>query len=172
MSTITFAGSLIPGLTNPYSGRILYTHSNIVVPGISPLGNEWVIKRHLRLAYDQQSASMIAKIESDLSLVESFGIHIPNRDQIVNYLLDHLDMFSLTIETCLKTIIEFGKSAQLSFELYEDPEVDLSYLVLYIRQWQYSDGLIEEIRKFRSGLKRPKTGRILITTDFQPPAGK
>ena len=66
----------------------------------------------------------------------------------------------------------FGGSAQLSLELYQDPEVEDSYLTLYVRQEPYDADILDQIedvsRLFDAELAT-LSGWLLITTDFGAP---
>ena len=65
-----------------------------------------------------------------------------------------------------------GRRAQLSLELYRDPEVSDAYLTLYARQEDYEPGLMDELEEVSKQLDEHlegTSGFLLLTTDFQPP---
>jgi hypothetical protein len=62
----------------------------------------------------------------------------------------------------------------LVFTLYEDPEIDDKYLVVYVRlkKGEYTEDLIDKLSNAESEFLNDLAGRdgwIQLTTDFQEP---
>ena len=107
-----------------------------------------------------------------LDSLESQEILIPRRSEVYEYLVYHPDMLEMLPSICKAVANEFSKDAQLSLEIYSDPEIDHRYLTIYVRQKEYTEQILERISRVRTGFSRKlteKRGRILITTDFDNP---
>ena len=67
---------------------------------------------------------------------------------------------------------EFGQDAELSLELYRDPEIADQFLTLEVRQDQYDTNIVERLDRisgeFADELEHC-SGDILLTTDFRAP---
>jgi hypothetical protein len=92
-------------------------------------------------------------------------------DRIREYLLQFtelLDMIPKAVEAAKKHFPE----AQLTMDVYQDPEIDDCYLVLYVRSKYYDDSFIERLEKAEAEFLNQlvnKAGWIQLTTDFQEP---
>jgi len=114
------------------------------------------------------------EISSSLRELVEMGIKVPRYEEIHDYLL----LFPDTVDVLPK----IGKSArahfptaELSLELYRDPEIEDEHLVLYVRLPEYKKedvkNLLEEIHKVvreNKGIFVGKKGWLLFTTDFKP----
>jgi hypothetical protein len=110
--------------------------------------------------------------EELLDYLESQGILIPRRSEVCEYLVYHPDMLEILPSICKAVINEFSRDAQMSLEVYSDPEIDHRYLTIYVRQKEYTEQILERISGVRAGFSRKlaeKRGRVLITTDFDNP---
>lgn len=69
------------------------------------------------------------------------------------------------LEVCQLAAKHFPES-EVSLEVYHDPEIEDSHLVLYIRQDSYKLDSVKKIKAFRKryGIKEPH-----VTTDFKKP---
>ena len=67
----------------------------------------------------------------------------------------------------------FDRNSQISLEVYHDPEIDDSYLVIYVRQNPYSEDIIELIDEINEliayNLSCDVSGWVSVTTDFNFP---
>jgi hypothetical protein len=111
-------------------------------------------------------------IWNTLSAIQSKGIIVADPGSVFWYLSNHLDMVSLLLTICEVSIEKFGDIAQLSLDLYEDPEIDDQHLTLYVRQHVYQDNileLIDEVTEAVSPELEHKSGWLHVTTDFKPP---
>jgi len=106
----------------------------------------------------------------DRSLEE--GIVIPDRKAVRAYLKRHAALAANLPAVCEATREEFGSEAELSLELYRDPEIRDQYLTLYVRLQVYDRdtmGRIDRVsERFARRLGRAP-GYLLLTTDFRPP---
>ena len=115
---------------------------------------------------------LITISEEFLDSLESQDIIIPRRSDVCEYLVYHSDLLAILPSICKAANDEFSKDAQLSLEVYSDPEIDYSYLTIYVRQEEYSEQILERIKRVRvkyASKLAGKQGRILITTDFDNP---
>jgi hypothetical protein len=77
-------------------------------------------------------------------------------------------------EMCTKVSEAFGPPAELSLEIYTDPEIDDHYLTLYVRQADYPSDIIDHIDAVCINFHRRlegSSGYFLVTTDFRRPRG-
>jgi hypothetical protein len=119
-----------------------------------------------------ETSATTSKIEAMLAALQQYQIVIPRPAEVRDYLLRYPEMTDRLPVVCATARKHFPLPAQLSLELYRDPEIDDQYLTLYVRQRDYDGSLMEEIDKVceecRPTLEWSK-GRLLVTTDFGPP---
>jgi hypothetical protein len=114
-------------------------------------------------------APQIAKALDD---VAATGVLIPGRADISNYLLRHPDTTAWLVGLARAAREQLPPNAQLSLELYRDPESDDAYLTLYFRQRKYTPGLMDRADAIMAQFEHEIeacSGWILLTTDFHPP---
>ena len=90
---------------------------------------------------------------------------------VVVYLSKHQDMCELVELVCTKALEEI-EADELALECYQDPEIDDSYLTLYVRCASYEGFDHNVISNFRSQfypIEHGFTGKLLVTTDFNYP---
>jgi hypothetical protein len=112
-------------------------------------------------------------IENSLQFLQYYlGFRFPNPVEVIDYLQKHRGLYDTTLLACILAEEEFGARAQISLELYKDPEIDDQYLTIYIRQNEYESDIIEKIdavcRDYAPAMTGD-SGYILVTTDFHPP---
>ncbi|MFH1909014.1 MAG: hypothetical protein ABIL11_16810 [Chloroflexota bacterium] len=152
----------------------LFTWQNrtiLPIPSGTALSVEWE-KAIWKPWYEEISTVITPSVEESLNILRSFSVAIPQPAIVRDYLIRHLDMTGLLVPICDAARQRFGVQAQLSLESYRDPEIEDEYLTLYVRQKQYDENMlrqIKEIRKSFEGMLAGKTGWFLLTTDFQPP---
>ena len=111
-------------------------------------------------------------IESCLSKIREIQVLIPQYNWVYDYLLGHPDMSAILLPVCKAVKEKFRNQAQLSLEVYRDPEIDDEYLTLYVRQEEYDENIMNEIKKVRASFEEllaGKSGWLLTTTDFMAP---
>jgi hypothetical protein len=102
------------------------------------------------------------------------GVLVPKMDDVESYLARHSDLEGLVEAICKKARAEFGVSAELALQVYEDPEIDDRYLTLYVRQETYAHDIIDRIEVVSGEFHRQlesASGYVLVTTDFRNPGG-
>lgn len=97
---------------------------------------------------------------------------MPRGDEVSAYLEQHPDLVDTVVAlgTCMRQ--EFGEDAELSLELYRDPEIDDLYLTLYVRKAVYEKDVIDRIDRIASVFAdalNSTSGWLIATTDFHPP---
>jgi len=104
----------------------------------------------------------------DLIIWLESNVKINNRTHIKNYLSlfsDLIDLIPIAVSVAKKHFPE----AHIVVDVYKDPEIEDSYIVLYIRLSQYDESFIERLAEAESEilpLLVNKSGWIQLTTDF------
>src|SRR6266446_7699769 len=75
------------------------------------------------------------------------GIVVPRPGEVNAYLRQHAELAELVLLLCAECRREFGNATELSLEVYRDPEINDSYLTLYVRQPTYSTDLLPRIHR-------------------------
>jgi hypothetical protein len=91
-------------------------------------------------------------------------------DEVQPYLREHPKLAALLPAICSSARAEFGNSAQLTLQVYHDPEIEDHYLALIVRLPVYDRATMKRIdriwEKFESELT-DSPGWLTITTDFR-----
>jgi len=116
-------------------------------------------------AQQQKPVALLKRLSSE-------NVKVPKRQEVLAYLVRYKQLAKLVPEICMQIRHAFGPNAELSLELYRDPEIDDRYLTLYIRQQTYDPEIMEKIetecRRFNGNLEQV-SGYLLVTTDFRQP---
>lgn len=159
------------------------SHAYTVLNGLSPLLYEQKSKGVI-LDFDlaklapyslvdvDKSSDITTEIETLLNLLVSKKIIIPKPAEIRRYLMIYTDMIHIILPICAIINEKLNVPAQVSLEVYKDPEIKDEHLVIYIRQAVYDDeimNIIDEISEECDGLLHNKSGWLIITTDFKLP---
>jgi hypothetical protein len=112
-------------------------------------------------------------IENSLLFLQYYlGFKFPNPGKVIDYLQKHRNLYDIVLYACILTEEHFGQRAQISLELYQDPEIHDEYLTIFVRQEEYEPDIIDKIdaicREYEPGLAGID-GYLLVNTDFQPP---
>ena len=95
-----------------------------------------------------------------------------NDPAVLAYLAKYPDIRTPLTEVWSAASKEFRTDAVLSIEVFSEPDEDDEYLSLYVRQEEYQDDILDRIDTIRAQMRESlatNKGRILLTTDFQPP---
>jgi hypothetical protein len=118
-------------------------------------------------------------------LAQEPKVRVKNPKLVRRYLYKFNDMIDVVPKAVNAAKRHFPK-AQLVLDLYEDPEIEDRYLVLYVRLWSYDESVMERVREARTELKSfidrleetekeflhhlvERRGWLQLTTDFQKP---
>ena len=100
------------------------------------------------------------------------AVVIPNPAEVESYLGLDDNLVNVLPPVCAAMRQEFGRDAELSLELYKDPEIDDRYLTLYVRLHDYDRTVMDRIHavseQFNEQLEQT-AGYLLLTTDFRLP---
>lgn len=116
------------------------------------------------------SSRFIEKVE--LHDLEKTGVKIVDNAGVEQYLAAHPDMWQPVMNICRTAKNCFPKKTSLSLEILKDPEGHEEHLVLYVRQREYADDIMDTIDRIcekHDAELAAMSGWILLTTDFQPP---
>jgi len=118
-------------------------------------------------------------------LAQEPQVRVKNTKLVKRYLYKFNEIIDVVPEAVNAAKKHFPE-AQFVLDLYEDPEIDDRYLILYVRLWSYDESVMERVRIARGELRSfidrlneaekeflhhlvDKRGWIQITTDFQKP---
>ncbi len=111
---------------------------------------------------------LTSRIGTLLDCLSQNTILIPQRSKVRDYLISHLDLAGKIPAICLLAKKRFKTEAQLSLEMYVDPEIDDGHLKLYIRPDEFTKEIfkkIEEVSKVSSSWIMGISGWIHVSTD-------
>jgi len=98
-------------------------------------------------------------------------VRLENPHSIREYLLRFAELLDV-IPQAVDAAKKHFPDAQLVMDVYQDPEIDDCYLVLYIRLKHYDDSVVERLEKAEEEFLNQllhKKGWIQLTTDFREP---
>ena len=116
--------------------------------------------------------SITGRVEEVLKKVIFRNVETGGLDDVRAYLLQHIDLIDILPFVSRIASEAFNLEAELTLQLYRDPEVEDSYLAFFARTRQYDGEFFEKISRIRSGytdLMTGKSGWILVTTDYDTP---
>jgi len=122
-----------------------------------------------------RSSDITAGIEKLLMLLVNDGIIVQNPDEIRDYLLQYYDMINVILPICDRVSDKFQTTAEILFTIYKDNEINDKYIIIFIRQNNYSEDTMNDIDQISEDCRiflHGKSGWLLITTDFKPPINK
>ncbi len=97
---------------------------------------------------------------------------LPKPGEVRSYLEQYPELVGVLESVCRDAAAEFGGQAELSLELYRDPEIEDRHLSLYVRLPAYDNTLMRRIDAFCARHEDrlcDQAGTILVTTDYRPP---
>ena len=107
-----------------------------------------------------------------LAAIQAHGVAINGVGDVGTYLSVHPEL-GRQLEWLSRTARQrLGPSTLLTLALVRDPETDDEQLALYARQVSYDPDLLDLLDEVAEGQEDeagPGTGRVMLTTDFQPP---
>jgi hypothetical protein len=122
--------------------------------------------------YSSTSGEWTYSIEEILSQLAAAGAIFLRPSEVRGYLLRYPEMVSLTFGVANAVLDRFAGTAELSLEVYRDPEIGDEYLTLFVRQRKYDEDIIEKIDQLSAEYQvafHRTAGWLLLTTDFRDP---
>lgn len=119
----------------------------------------------------RHTANDVALLDIRLGKLAAERIVSDNWPGVRRYLRRRLDTAAMLTTICKQVRKEFGANAELSLEVYRDPEINDRYLSLCIRLAHYGPDMMERIEKVSQSFESrisPSRGYVLLTTDFRP----
>jgi hypothetical protein len=116
-----------------------------------------------------------AKRAATLQRVDSLPVVVRRPAEVADYIERHADLADLLPLACLSARSEFGNEAELSLEVYRDPEIADEYLTLYVRQAVYDRQVMVRIERVRARYRdklSDRSGWLHVTTDFRSPGAR
>jgi hypothetical protein len=100
------------------------------------------------------------------------GIVVSKPDVVSQFVRAHPGLVKLVHEMATVLLDEFDEErAEIELTLYQDPEIDDRYLVLYVRLPEYDDSLMPRLHAVSERVDSRFSASdewVLVTTDFRP----
>lgn len=112
-------------------------------------------------------------IENLLKWLIENNVRLIGPNEIRQYLLTFPDLIEV-VPVTVSAACERLPQAQLVLQVYYDPEIDDSYLAIYVRLKKYDELVMEKIENAEAeflDLLADKNGWLQLTTDFREPEG-
>jgi hypothetical protein len=119
-------------------------------------------------ALQRGSESIVIDVEGLIEWL-ALKVRLENPHSIREYLLRFTELLDV-IPKAVGAAKKHFPEAQLVMDVYQDPEIDDNYLVLYIRLKHYDDSVIERLEEAEAEFLNQlvsKRGWIQLTTDFR-----
>ncbi len=155
---------IVPLRQSPESlgAALSFRGNSLAMQGVAPMTTSMILGTPVEDAVGE----LLFAVESDADLV------VPNSMEVGRYLTEHTGLSAVLPQICQRVREVFGPDAELSLELYRDPEIDDRYLTLEVRQDQYESDIMDKLdalsEEFANELAQC-SGHFLVTTDFSPP---
>jgi len=121
----------------------------------------------------EPEVSIEAEIEKLFQWIKEQGVALKRIDQVREYLLQFPDLLDIIPEAICSTRKHFPEG-QLTLDIYQDPEIEDQYLVLYVRLAHYDETTLDRLQKAEAAFLdalSDREGWIQLTTDFREPGG-
>jgi len=122
--------------------------------------------------FSEYATSITAEVDKTLAGLKLLNVKVHKLRQVRDYLIQDYPLTNNLAKICNAITHKFHQRADLTIELYIDPEIEDQYLTLYVRQFEYDSDIMNKIKEIRAqytDLLEGKIGFLHITTDFQPP---
>ncbi|HEU4386772.1 MAG TPA: hypothetical protein VFV34_03170 [Blastocatellia bacterium] len=118
--------------------------------------------------------SLTFQIESTIRHLRANGVLVHSRADVNDYLLRFPDILAALPIVCDLCLTEGDPWEEVVLDIYRDREFLDEYVTLCLRRTKYGSRTIDDIDAIRARFETllyGKTGWLLVTTDFRPPAG-
>jgi hypothetical protein len=129
-------------------------------------------KKQTRTARGQRQRLARKTLEAQLAAQE---ILVPDFAEVRADLTSHPDLAKIVPSVCAAARNEFGPEAELTLQVYRDPEIDDRHLTLYVRLPSYEHDIIARLERVTQPFEEKlcsAEGYLLVTTDLSPPRVK
>ncbi len=119
----------------------------------------------------RQGLSISEEVENLLEEVLENHVRILEPDEVRWYLRRHPELTDV-VRAALRAVRKHLPRADLSLEVYFDPEIDDSYLAIYARQSRYDESFMVSLEDAEAEflhLLADRSGWLQLTTDFREP---
>jgi hypothetical protein len=110
-------------------------------------------------------------LDNVLALIKALGSILPDAAAVRQYLRRYPDTIGAVIQSCKMAWECVSDNAQLSLEVYRDPEIKDEYLVLYVRPGKEVAQAVDATEKISEWLApnlKKKSGWLVATVDLRP----
>jgi hypothetical protein len=107
-----------------------------------------------------------------LERLQSLQVRIPSTGEVREYLSRYPELTDLVARAAASARERFREEAQVSLELFRDPEAEDEFLTLCVRMMEYPAGVMGTIEEIGCELDDDLAGMrgwFQVTTDFQHP---
>jgi hypothetical protein len=98
-------------------------------------------------------------------------ILIPHAADVRKYLDSHADLGKILPSVCAQARREFGRRAELTLQVYRDPEIKDLHLSLMVRLPSYGEDIMMRLDRVTQPFEErlcSVSGYLLVITDFRP----
>ncbi len=127
------------------------------------------IAKYIRQTIEQIRSSFELQIQQILRELREKGIVLQHIDDIHEYLLRFPDIIDV-LPFAISVLGKYFPEARIILDMYKDPEIEDSYLVIYVRTENYDESFIDKLGKAESEFLDSlvnKEGWIQVSTDFR-----
>lgn len=151
-------GHVVAFLRAPEFGNVLWPFWSTERPG-----------QVYRGGFPASSTSLVETNESVLRDLREQGVRVHHPGSVLDYLTQYPGLVDVLPKAVAAARAHFPE-AQLVMDLYQDPEIEDRYLVLYVRLKAYDDSVLERLEQAESAfihLLEGTEGWLQLTTDFR-----
>jgi len=108
-----------------------------------------------------------------LASLGTMGVSTPDPHAVLDFLTRHPDLIEPVLAIGAEAMRQARSWDTWSIAPYRDPEVDSEYLTLWLRRTDYTDdtlAIVEAIGDLAEARLAGRSGWMLVSTDFRPPA--
>jgi hypothetical protein len=114
----------------------------------------------------------LGEVDRMLDIVAAQRVRLVDDSALRSYLIRHNRAADILLPAIITARARLGDTAQLSLEIYHDPEFHGEQLSLYVRSYSYSPSFLKGLQAAAAevgSLRAGKDENFLLISDFQPP---
>ena len=132
--------------------------------------NNTVLEEPFRAGSEGRSVSIYEMAVQALKHIQANRVEMKNPGEILHYILQHPGVVDM-LQTAVRIARREFPDAHFTLQVYHDPEIEDTYLALYVRAETYDETFLERLKQMDQVLDQLPGGDgwLLITTDFRRP---